>query len=98
MNALAEIFYIAWGTGDAATPNIAVPTRVDLVELLDTPNVCHKLFASMNGLLLFDLWCVFFKTQRKQTKILIINTGIYKKHFDTYYNWKCCKYNDILCI
>lgn len=50
MNALAEIFYIAWGTGDAATPNIAVPTRVDLVELLDTPNVRHKLFSVLEQL------------------------------------------------
>lgn len=44
MNALAEIFYIAWGTGDAATPNIAVPTHMDLLELLDTCDCCEELW------------------------------------------------------
>lgn len=49
MNALAEIFYIAWGSGDAATPNIAVPTRVDLLELVDTLSVRDELFVMPEG-------------------------------------------------
>lgn len=39
MNALAEIFYIASGTGSAATPNIAVPTDADIYSAVSTPRL-----------------------------------------------------------
>lgn len=44
MNALAEIFYIASGAGDAATPSIAVPTDVDIRRVVTTHTGIFRIF------------------------------------------------------
>lgn len=69
MNALAEIFYIASGAGDAATPSIAVPTDVYITRV-DTTHTCIFKICKKR---LYVLWLKPFLSKRivfKQVHIL----------------------------